>query len=345
LVMIDTYGADALRFTLAAMAAQGRDIKLSEQRIEGYRNFGTKLWNAARFAQMNECAVWDQYDPRSPQQAVNRWIVGETAKTLHAVTRELEARRFNEAAGALYKFVWNVYCDWYLEFIKPLLNGEDEAAKLETRRTAAWALDQILIMLHPFMPFITEEIWARTGEYGHKRTGMLITTPWPNLPLSLADEGAEAEIQWMVALIEETRSTRSELNVPAGAKIPLLLIGAGAEAEARLERYQDLIDRMARLEYSTSAKEAPKGSVTFVLDGATVALPLEGVVDLPAEAARLAKEIGKLESEISKMDSKLGNKDFIARAPEEVVDELRERREDAAASLAKLKHALAQISG
>ncbi|HRO02706.1 MAG TPA: valine--tRNA ligase, partial [Terricaulis sp.] len=345
LELIDKYGADALRFTLAAMAAQGRDIKLSEQRIEGYRNFGTKLWNAARFAQMNECAVWDQYDPRTPQQAVNRWIVGETAKTLHAVTRELEARRFNEAAGALYKFVWNVYCDWYLEFIKPLLNGEDEAAKLETRRTAAWALDQILIMLHPFMPFITEEIWARTGEYGHKRTGMLITTPWPNLPLSLADESAEAEIQWMVALIEETRSTRSELNVPAGAKIPLLLIGAGAEAEARLERYQDLIDRMARLEYSTSAKEAPKGSVTFVLDGATVALPLEGVVDLPAEAARLSKEIGKLESEIAKMEAKLGNKDFVARAPEEVVEELRERREDAAASLAKLKHALAQISG
>jgi valyl-tRNA synthetase len=343
--LVDKYGADALRFTLAAMAAQGRDIKLSEQRIEGYRNFGTKLWNAARFAQMNECAVWDQFDPRTPTQAVNRWIVGETAKTLDIVTRELEARRFNEAAGALYKFVWNVYCDWYLEFIKPLLNGEDEAAKLETRRTAAWALDQILIMLHPFMPFITEEVWTRMGEYGQKRDGMLITEAWPRLPLDLVDSAAEAEIEWMVALIEETRSTRSELNVPAGAKIPLLLIGADAATEARLERYQDLIDRMGRLEYSTSAKEAPAGSVTFVLDGATVALPLEGVVDLPTEAARLAKEIGKLESEIGKMDSKLGNAQFIDKAPEEVVDELRERREDAAASAAKLKHALAQISG
>ena len=344
LELIDKYGADALRFTLAAMAAQGRDIKLSEQRIEGYRNFGTKLWNAARFAQMNECAVWDQFDPRTPQQAVNRWIVGETAKTLDAVTRELEARRFNEAAGALYKFVWNVYCDWYLEFIKPLLNGEDEAAKLETRRTAAWALDQILIMLHPFMPFITEEIWERTAEYGHKRTGMLITASWPRLPLDLVDAQAESEIEWMVELIAETRSTRSELNVPPAAKIPLLLIGAGAEAEARLERYQDLIDRMGRLDYSTSAKEAPKGSVTFVLDGATVALPLEGVVDLPAEAARLTKEIGKLDGEISKMDAKLNNADFLARAPEEVVEELRERREDAQTSAAKLKHALAQIS-
>ena len=343
--LIDKFGADALRFTLAAMAAQGRDIKLSEQRIEGYRNFGTKLWNASRFAQMNECAVWDEYDPRSPTQTVNKWIVGETAKAAAAVTRELEARRFNEAAGALYKFVWNVYCDWYLEFIKPLLNGEDEAAKTETRRTAAWVLDQILILLHPFMPFITEELWTRLGEFGAKRKGMLIVEAWPELSGDLIDADAEAEIDWMVRLIEETRSTRSELNVPAGAKIPLLLIGADAPTQARLERYQDLIDRMARLEYSTSADAAPKGSVTFVLDGSTVALPLEGVVDLPAESARLAKEIGKLESEIGKMDAKLGNASFIEKAPEEVVEELRERRADAAASATKLKHALDQIKG
>jgi valyl-tRNA synthetase len=345
LELIDKFGADALRFTLAAMAAQGRDIKLSEQRIEGYRNFGTKLWNASRFAQMNECAVWDEYDPRSPEQTVNKWIVGETAKAAAAVTRELEARRFNEAAGALYKFVWNVYCDWYLEFIKPLLNGEDEAAKLETRRTAAWALDQILILLHPFMPFITEELWTRLGEFGAKRKGMLIVEEWPVLSDDLIDPSAEAEIDWMVRLIEDTRSTRSELNVPAGARIPLLLIGADAATQARLERYQDLIDRMARLEYSTSADVAPKGSVTFVLDGSTVALPLQGVVDLPAEAARLAKEIAKLESEVAKMDAKLGNEAFVAKAPEEVVEELRERREEEAASAIKLKHALEQIKG
>jgi len=343
LELIDKFGADALRFTLAAMAAQGRDIKLSEQRIEGYRNFGTKLWNAARFAQMNECAVWDQYDPRSPEQTVNKWIVGETAKAAAVVTRELEARRFNEAAGALYKFVWNIYCDWYLEFIKPLLNGDDETAKLETRRTAAWVLDQILIMLHPFMPFITEELWTRLGDFGAKRERMLIVEAWPKLSADLIDPAAEAEIDWMVHLIEETRSTRSELNVPAGAKIPLLLIGADATSEARLERYQDLIDRMARLEYSTSAEKAPAGSVTFVLEGATVALPLEGVVDLPAEAARLAKDIAKLDAEIGKMDAKLNNAEFVAKAPDEVVDELRERRADSAASSSKLKHALEQI--
>jgi valyl-tRNA synthetase len=261
------------------------------------------------------------------------------------VTRELEARRFNEAAGALYKFVWNVYCDWYLEFIKPLLNGDDEAAKIETRRTAAWVLDQIMILLHPFMPFITEELWAKTAEYGAKRTGMLITEAWPDLSADLIDEAAEAEIDWMVRLIEETRSTRSELNVPAGAKIQLLLIGADQPTQVRLERYQNLIDRMARLEYSTSADAAPKGSVTFVLDGATVALPLEGVVDLPAESARLAKEIARLESEVAKMDAKLGNEGFVAKAPEEVVEELRERRAQEAASAAKLKHALEQIKG
>jgi valyl-tRNA synthetase len=343
LELIDKFGADALRFTLAAMAAQGRDIKLSEQRIEGYRNFGTKLWNAARFAQMNECAVWDQYDPRTAEETVNRWIVGETAKCAELVTRELEARRFNEAASALYRFVWNVYCDWYLEFIKPLLNGDNEAAKLETRRTAAWVLDQILILLHPFMPFITEELWTRMAEFGQRRERMLIVESWPELSLDLVDEAAEAEIQWMVDLIAETRSTRSELNVPPGAKIPLLLIGADRQTEVRLERYQDLIDRMARLEYSTSATEAPPGSVTFVLGEATVALPLQGVVDLPAEAARLAKEIAKLAGEISKMDAKLGNAEFVAKAPEEVVEELRERREEAAASAAKLSTALAQI--
>ncbi len=341
--LIDKFGADALRFTLASMAAQGRNIKLGEQRIEGYRNFGTKLWNAARFCQMNECAVWDEFEPASAKQTVNRWIVGETTKTAAIVTEELEARRFNEAAGALYRFVWNIYCDWYLEFIKPLLAGEDEAAKTETRRTAAWTLNQILILLHPFMPFITEELWARTAEYGQKRDRMLIVEAWPHLPTSLIDAEAEAEIEWMVRLIAETRSTRSELNVPPAAKIALLLIGAGEDIEARLERYQELIDRMARLEYSTSANNAPAGSVTFVLDGATVALPLEGIVDLPAEAARLEKEIAKLQGEADKLAAKLGNAEFVARAPEEVVQEQRERRDEAMATIVKLSAALKQI--
>ncbi len=343
LALMDKYGADALRFTLAAMAAQGRDVKLDEQRIAGYRNFGTKIWNAARFCQMNECALWADFDPASPKETVNRWIVSETVRAAEAVTRELEAYRFNEAAGALYRFVWNVFCDWYLELIKPLLAGEDEAAKEETRRTAAWALDRALVLLHPFMPFITEELWARLGDFGAKRAGLLVEERWPELAVSLRDEAAEAEIDWILRLITETRSTRAELNVPPAARIPMLLIGADSAASTRLERYQDLIDRLARLEYSTTADDAPAGAVTFVLDGATVALPLEGVVDFKAESERLKKDIAKLDVEIGKNESKLGNAEFLKKAPDEVVEEIRARRDEAAASKTKLAAALARI--
>jgi valyl-tRNA synthetase len=343
LVLIDKFGADALRFTLAAMAAQGRDIKLSEPRIEGYRNFGTKLWNAARFCQMNECNWWEAFDPAATTQTVNRWIIGETVKAARAVTVELEAFRFNEAANVLYRFVWNVFCDWYLELIKPLLNGEDEAAKAETRRTAAWTLDQILRLLHPFMPFITEELWERLGEFGRKRDRLLIQERWPDLGDALLNPACAAEIEWIIDLVSETRALRAQMNVPPAARIPLLLVGADQATCVRLERYQDLIDRLARLEYSTSADAAPEGSVTFVLGEATVALPLDGVVDFAAEAERLAKEVARLEGEITKTQAKLSNPDFVARAPEEVVDEHRERVEDFTAQRAKLSDALARL--
>jgi valyl-tRNA synthetase len=341
--LIDKYGADALRFTLAAMAAQGRDIKLSEQRIEGYRNFGTKLWNAARFCQMNECAIWEAFDPGSPKDLVNRWIVGETVKAAEAVTAELEAYRFNEAAAAIYRFIWNTFCDWHIELAKPLLSGEDEALKTETRRTTAWVLDQILVLLHPFMPFITEELWARLAEYGAKREGPLVTAQWPRLSQSLIDPEAEAEIEWMIELITQVRSTRAALNVPPGARVPLLLIGADQEACLRLERRQELIDRLAKLDYSTTAEAAPKGSVTFVHEGATVALLLEGIVDFGAEALRLEKEIARLAAEIGKAEAKLANADFLARAPEEVVEENRERLQESLAAKGKLEAALIQL--
>jgi valyl-tRNA synthetase len=343
LTLVDKFGADALRFTLAAMAAQGRDIKLSEPRIEGYRNFGTKLWNAARFCQMNECAWWETYDPADVKQTVNKWIVGETARTAALVTKEIEAFRFNEAANALYRFVWNVFCDWYLELVKPLLNGEDEAAKVETRRTLAWTLDRILILLHPFMPFMTEELWTRLSESGPKRDNMLVTQSWPKLADSLIDEKSDAEIDWIIRLVSETRALRSEMNVPPAARVPLLLVGASQESAARLERYQDLIDRLARLEYSTSAEAPPTGSVTFVLDEATVALPLEGIVDFSSEVARLDKEIKRLAGEADKIRAKLGNAQFLERAPEEVVEEQRERLEDAETSRAKLAAALERL--
>jgi valyl-tRNA synthetase len=343
LTLVDKYGADALRFTLSAMAAQGRDIKLSEPRIEGYRNFGTKLWNAARFCQMNECAYWEPFEPKDAKQTVNRWIIGETVRTAQAVTRGIAEFKFNEAAGALYKFVWNVFCDWYLELVKPLLNGEDEVAKVETRRTAAWVLDRILMLLHPFMPFITEELWERLSESGPKRAALLIQTAWPDFDPALMDEHADAEIDWIVRLISETRALRSEMNVPPAARVPMMLVGASQENEIRLERYQELIDRLARLEYSCVAGAAPPGSVTFVIDEAMVALPLDGVVDFQAEAKRLEKEVDGLASEIAKTEAKLANPQFVDRAPEEVVEEQRERLADAREKHAKLAAALERI--
>ncbi|MFN4339014.1 valine--tRNA ligase [Parvibaculum sp.] len=344
LKLIDEYGADALRFTLAAMAAQGRDIKLATSRVEGYRNFGTKLWNAARFCEMNECARMEGFNPAAVQQTVNKWIAGEAARTASEITLALEAYRFNDAANAAYRFVWNVFCDWYLEFIKPLLMGEDEAAKAETRTTAAWVLDQILLMLHPFMPFVTEELWQRTGEKGPKRESLLVTAPWP-VHNGLGDKAADAEMDWVIRFISDVRSVRAEMNVPAGAKIALLIKDANAESLARLERHRSLIDRLARLSSVEVASDIPHGAVQLVLDEATLILPLADVIDLKAETARLRKELGKLEDEVKKIDAKLGNAKFLAGAPDHVVEEQRERKAEAEAAIAKFADALKRLDG
>jgi valyl-tRNA synthetase len=342
LKLIDEYGADALRFTLTAMAAQGRDIKLATSRVEGYRNFGTKLWNAARFCEMNECARVEGFDPAAVQQTVNQWIAGEVARTASEITAALEAYRFNDAANAAYRFVWNVFCDWYLEFIKPLLMGEDEAAKAETRATAAWVLDQILLMLHPFMPFITEELWQHTASKGPARDSLLVTAAWPSHE-GLANAGADAEMDWVIRFISEVRSVRAEMNVPAGAKIALLIKDAGAESLARLDRHKSLIMRLARLESVEVANTVPQGAVQIVLDEATLILPLADVIDLKAETARLRKELGKLEDEVKKINAKLGNEKFLAGAPEHVVEEQRERKADAEATIVKLADALKRL--
>ncbi len=343
LELIDAYGADALRFTLASMAAQGRDIKLARQRVEGYRNFGTKLWNAARFTQMNECTLWDAFDPADVKETVNRWIVSEAVTAARAVSAGLEALRFNEAAGAIYDFTWGVYCDWYLELIKPILNGDDEAAKAETRRTAAWTLDQILKVLHPFMPFVTEELWGRLSEFGPARKRLLINEPWPVYPDSLLHPDAASEIDWVIRLISEVRSTRAEMNVPAGAKIPLLLVGADPESGLRLERYQAEIDRLARLEYSTTASEAPPGAVVIAFEAASIALPIADVIDIASERTRLEKEYKRLAADIGKIEAKLANPEFLKRAPEEVVAEQHERLADTQATRAKVGAALARL--
>ncbi len=344
LALIDKYGADALRFTLAAMAAQGRDIKLAPARVEGYRNFATKLWNAARFGEMNECVRQLDFDPSTVTHTLNRWIVGETERAAEAVTAGLEAYKFNEAAGAIYEFVWGVTCDWYLELIKPILAGDDEAAKAETRACVAWVLDQCLKLLHPFMPFITEELWAHMVEHGERRLSLLCLAEWPRLS-GLANAEADAEIGWIVKLVSEVRSARMEMNIAGGAKIPLVISGASAETIARGQRHDETICRLARLDSITFAETAPKGAALIVIGEATVALLLEGVIDMNAERKRLEKEIEKAEGDRNKAATWLANAANVAKSPEHVVELNRERVADAADRIVRLTAALKRIEG
>ena len=343
LKLVDEYGADATRFTLAAMAAQGRDLKLAISRVEGYRNFVTKLWNAARFLEMNECRRVEGYDPKANTLPLNRWIVGATARALQSVRTGIEDYKFNEAANDAYDFVWGTFCDWYVEFAKPVFMGEDEAAKAETRATAAWALDQILLMLHPMMPFVTEELWAETGKFGPARKEMLITTEWPNLS-GLEDAAADAELAWLIDVISNIRSVRAEMNVPASAKLQLVVTGAGEETLRRLVAGTSLISRLARLEEISPRNDVPGESAQFVVGDATFALPLAGVIDLAAEKTRLEKEVGKLDGEIAQVDKKLGNEQFVSKAPEEVIEEQKSRREAAAERRQKILEALKRLS-
>jgi valyl-tRNA synthetase len=369
--LIDDYGADALRFTLAAMAAQGRDIKLAPQRVEGYRNFATKLWNACRFAEMNGCAQPPVFDATKAEQTLNRWIAHETVLAAREVTEAIEAFRFNDAAGSIYRFVWNVYCDWYLELAKPVLLGEDGAAKSETRAMVAWGRDQILKLLHPFMPFITEELWAVTD----KRDALLALTPWPrkareptaeqlalmatmnpndpmmpSMPMLLVpdapdfiDPAAEAEIGWVVDLVTAIRSVRAEMNIPPATLTPLVLTGASAETKRRAQRWNDVVKRMARLADIAFADAAPQGAVQLLVRGEIAALPLKGVIDLSAEKARLDKEMAKADADIKRVDAKLSNEKFVANAPEEIVEEEKEKREVALARKAKILEALQRL--
>ncbi|CAO4135316.1 valine--tRNA ligase [Methylorubrum extorquens] len=343
--LIDRFGADALRFTLAALAAPGRDIKLGPQRVEGYRNFATKLWNAARFAEMNGCELKADFRPEAVRETLNAWALTEAAKAVAEVAQGITVYRFNDAAAAAYRFVWNVFCDWYLELAKPVLHGEgvDLAARAETQATVAFLIDQIAKLLHPFMPFLTEELWAIKGQVLPTPRGLLALESWPELS-AYTNKQAEEEIGWLVDLISEVRSARSETNVPAGAQVPLVLVGADEGVRARVERWSETLTRLARLSEIGFADAAPKNAVQLLVRGSVAALPLEGIVDLAAEVTRLKKEAGKARAEIGKIDGKLGNADFLARAPEEVVDEQRERRDAEAARLVKIEEALVRLS-
>jgi valyl-tRNA synthetase len=339
--LIDTYGCDALRYTLAATVAGGRDLKLSENRIEGYRNFCTKLWNAARFCQMNGCAPKPGFDPRRLGQTINLWIVSELAETGRKAALALEEYRYSDAAQTLYRFTWNHFCDWYIELAKPILTGADASAREEAQATAAWVLDQLLHYLHPLLPFITEELFAQLGERGGER---LITSEWPALGDEAVVAEARDEINWVIKVISEIRSVRSEMNVPPGAQISVEVRGASALTKARLDTHAELIGRLARLSgIACAEREVRSGAVQLVIEEAVFVLPLADVIDLAQERARLQKEIQRLSGDLDKLEKKLSNQDFIARAPEDVVEEQRERHREALAARAKLAEALARL--
>ncbi len=344
LELIDGYGADALRFTLAAMAAQGRDIKLSTQRVEGYRNFTTKLWNAARFAEMNGCATVAGFDPKTNKETINRWIAHELQKASSEVVAAIEAYKFNEAAGALYRFIWNIYCDWYLELAKPVLGGDDVHARAETRATVAWVRDEVLKLLHPFMPFVTEELWRVTADQGPARASLLALTPWP-LHTRFSDNDAEAEIGWVIDVVTAIRSVRAEMNLSAAIELAVVLAGVSPDTSARAHRWADMIRRLARLSTLSVADAVPPGAIQLVVRGDVVTLPLKGVIDFAAEQARLGKELVRVDSDIARVDAKLNNPKFIQNAAEEIVEGEREKRAEAEGRRNKILEALERLKG
>jgi len=341
--LIDEYGADALRFTLALAAGQSRDMRIGPTRVEVNRNFATKLWNAARFCEMNECVALPNFEPAAVKLAVNRWLVAELAGASELVKSNVIDLRFNDAAAAAYHFVYDVFCDWYLEIAKPIFAGGDEASKAETRATAAGARDNLLAMLHPFMPFITEELWARTAP-PDGRTSLLIESGWPAIAAPASFETAQKELEWVIELVKGVRSIRAEMNVPPAAKIDLLLTQASAESAQRLDRHKDVILQLARLARASTAHALPKGSAQFVLGEATVGLPLGDVIDLSKERARLEKDLKRARDEIARFDAKLSNEQFVSRAPEDVLAEQREKREEATALAARLQEAIARLA-
>jgi valyl-tRNA synthetase len=347
--VIEHYGCDALRFTLAALAAQGRDIKLAETRIEGYRNFATKLWNAARYAEMNRCALATGFAPAKAKLTVNRWIASDLARAATRIAAAIEDYKFNEAADALYHFTWHTFCDWYVEFTKPILLGDDEGAKAETRAMTAWAIGELCHLLHPLMPFITEALWRHLTGGG---AGMLITAPWPESGEGLGDVAAAAEMEWVVTLISQIRTARAEMNVPGAVELEATVVECGTEGREWINRHRAQILRLARLKAIGEKDEAArralverKAALQVVVEGATVLLDLAGAVDLAKELLRLEREAQALRGELGKIGQKLANPQFLAKAKPEVIEEQREREADAKAALERTNAALARIGG
>ena len=339
LEMIDKFGTDSLRFTIASMAAQGRDIRLSEQRIEGYRNFTTKIWNAVRYAEMKECKVDPNFDPSAVTLPLNKWIIQSVKRASEQVEASLDQYRFNDAAMTLYQFVWNTFCDWYLEATKPLLNELDEAGQAEIKAATAWVIQQITLLLNPFIPFVTEEINEQFA--GSKE--MLLGQAWPDYSSITFDSEIENEIDWMIRVITDIRSIRADMNVPVKAQPPLLIKDGSEVTQKRIDTYRVIIQQMARIAEIGRTDTVPTGAIQSVLDEVTLILPIADLIDLGQERARLQKEIDRLNTEIKHFENKLSNERFVANAPEEVVEEQRMKKSEAETAKEKLSNALKQL--
>ncbi|MEO7467318.1 MAG: class I tRNA ligase family protein, partial [Sphingobium limneticum] len=329
--LIDRFGADALRFFMAAMESQGRDVKMDEKRVEGYRNFATKLWNAARFLQSNGVTASTSHEAPHAALPVNRWIIAETVATVQAIDTAMVELRFDAAANAIYHFVWDQFCDWYIELTKGAMDEE-------TRAVAGWAFDQILVMLHPFMPFITEELWHLTGA----RSNALIVAQWPQA-LAAVDSDAQAEIDWLIRLVSAIRTARTELNVPPGAKLPMVVRDGSEETHRRLDRQGVALARLGRVESLTFGEPPAGGAAQIVVDEATFILPLEGVIDIAAEKTRLAKALAAAEKERDGLGGRLSNPSFVEKAKPEAVAKAREDHAEKTAEAERLKAALERL--
>ncbi|WP_037521336.1 valine--tRNA ligase [Sphingomonas sp. LH128] len=329
--LIDQYGADALRFFMTAMESQGRDAKMDEKRVEGYRNFATKLWNAARFCQSNGIVGSTSVAAPKATSAVNRWIIGEVVETVSALDKAMADLRFDAAANAIYHFVWNQFCDWYIELIK---GSFDE----ETKAVAGWVLDQILVMLHPFMPFVTEELWSKTGT----REAELIVAAWP-APEAAVDADAKAEVEWLIALVGNLRGAKAELGISPGARLTAYLADPSAETRAVIERNPAVVDRLARLD-GIRFEAAPAGAAMQVGAGdAMLAIPLEGVIDIAAEKARLEKAHAASIKERDSLGKRLDNPAFAQKAKPEAVEKARADHAAHSAEAERLAAALARL--
>ncbi len=343
LTLIEKFGADALRFSMSASAAQGRDIRMSEERVEGYRNFTTKLWNAARYCEMNDAFPKDGFDSSSVKNIINQWIIGEVTKTAKGIEEGLGAYKFNEASAAIYQFTWGTFCDWYLEFTKPLMANGTEDVKSEVKATTGWVLEQILRLLNPFMPYVTEELFANIAK--RNKDEKLLTSEWPSYDSLSADKSADDEISWLQKTISTIRSVRSDMNVPAGAKIAMVVEDADETTKGRLKTYDAVIKQMARLEsIGLLSGTPPKQSIKAIVDEATLILPIADLIDLDKERERLQKQIAKLQDDIRKTDDKLGNEQFVANAPQEILEEFKTRKIEAQSMIDKLNTALSQLA-